>query len=244
MTMQIDRRQTIGGVSFLRVRRFFRHVAAHHHDFFDRRWLLSDLQLSEPQADELLEGLAKKGFILIECQQRNLRYRLTDLAHDLVRSSAAKRVTRETGHEALDGLMTRVREINSNPKYLYSISSVVVFGSYLNHGERLGDVDVAIEVSSRIEDPNQRPEAHLRYAWESGRQFRNFTEELFWAETEIYQVLKARRRTISIQPWHSFIGMKKRSDFQYKVLFGDAGRVANELKLAQKRDAERQSPSS
>jgi predicted nucleotidyltransferase len=136
--------------------------------------------------------------------------------------------------------MSRMKEINSNPRYLYSVRSVVVFGSYLNHGERLGDVDVAIELSSRIEDPNQRAEAHLRYAEESGRQFGNFTDQLYWAEAEIYQVLKARRRTISIQPWHSFIGMEKRTDFRYKVLFGDADKIENELKSAQKRHPETQ----
>jgi predicted nucleotidyltransferase len=242
MTMQIDGRQMIGGVSFLQVRRFFRHLVAHHHDSFDRAWLLSYFQLSEPQADQLLEGLANQGFISIESPQNNLQYQLTDLAHDLVRSSAAKRVSRETANDALEGLMARVKEINSNPKYLYSVSSVVVFGSYLNRGERLGDVDVAIEVSSRIEDPNQRPEAHLRYARESGRQFGNFTEELYWAEAEIYQVLKARRRTISIQPWRSFIGMKKRIHFQYKVLLGDLDKIANELALNE-RDATQQAPS-
>jgi len=111
--------------------------------------------------------------------------------------------------------------------------------SYLNRGERLGDVDLAIEVSSRIENSNQRPEAHLRYARESGRQFGDFTEELYWAEAAIYQVLKARRRTISIQPWHSFIGMKKRADFQYKVLSGDVDKIANELALNE-RDATQQ----
>ena len=199
--MQINSRQTIGGVSSLQVRRFFRHVVAHHHDSFDRAWLLSYLQLREPQADQLLKGLASQGFISLESPRNNLQYHLTDLAHDLVRSSAAKRISRNTAQEGLEGLMSRMKEINSNPKYLYSVRSVVVFGSYLNHGERLGDVDVAIELSSRIEDPSQRAEAHLRYAQECGRQFGNFTDQLYWAEAEIYQVLKARRRTISIQPW-------------------------------------------
>lgn len=230
--MQINGRRTIGGVSFLQVRRFFRHVVAHHHDSFDREWLLSHLQLTEPQADRLLEGLASQGFISIESPEDNIQYQLTDLAHDLVRSSAAKRISRDTAQEALEGLMSRVKEINSNPKYLYSVRSVVVFGSYLNDSERLGDVDVAIELSSRVEDPSRRPEAHLRYAQESGRQFGNFTDQLYWAEAEIYKLLKARRRTISIQPWHSFVGMKKRTDFQYKVLFGDTHKIANELESA------------
>jgi hypothetical protein len=108
----------------------------------------------------------------------------------------------------------------------------------------VGDVDVAIELSSRIEEPSRRPEAHLRYAQESDRQFGNFTDQLYWAESDIYQVLKARRRTISIQPWHSFVGMKKRADFQYEVLLGDADKIANDLKLAQKGHADSQPASS
>jgi predicted nucleotidyltransferase len=234
MTMQIDSRRTIGGISVLQLRRFFRHVVAHHHDSFDRECLLSYLQLSEPHADQLLEALASQSFISLDSSQNGLQYQLTEFAHELVRSSAAKRISRETAQHALEGLMSRVKEINSSPKYLYSVCSVVVFGGYLSHTGRLGDVDVAIELSSRTEDPNKRPEAHLRYARESGRQFGNFTDQLCWAETEVYQVLKARRRTISIQPWHSFVGMKKRADFQYEVLFGNADKIANDLKSAQK----------
>jgi len=66
MTMQIDSRRTIGGISVLQLRRFFRHVVAHHHDSFDREWLLSYLKLSEPQADRLLEALASQSFISFE----------------------------------------------------------------------------------------------------------------------------------------------------------------------------------
>jgi hypothetical protein len=234
MTMQIDSRRTIGGISVLQLRRFFRHVVAHHHDSFDREWLLSYLKLSGPQADRLLEALASQSFISFDSSQQRLQYQLTDPAHELVRSSAAKRISRETAQDALEGLMSRVKEVNSSPKYLYFVCSVVVFGSYLNRTGRVGDVDVAIELSSRIEDPNKRPEAHLRYARKSRRQFGNFTDQLYWAEAEVYQVLKARRRTISIQPWHSFVGMKKRADFQYKVLLGDADNIANDLTSAQK----------
>jgi predicted nucleotidyltransferase len=163
-----------------------------------------------------------QGFVSIEPSQHNDRqYQIAELARELVRSSAAKRISRTTAQGGLEGMMLRVREINSNSKYLYSVCSVVVFGSYLKDGERLGDVDVAIELSSRLEDPNKRSEAHLRYAEASGRQFGSFIDQLYWAELEIYQALKARQRTLSIQPWHSFIGMEKRRDFQYKVLLGD-----------------------
>jgi predicted nucleotidyltransferase len=245
MTMKIDTRRTIGGIPIVEVRRFFRQVAAHHQDSFAKEWLVRELRVSEAQAERVLEDLASQGFISLEpLQPRDLKYKITELAHELVRSSAAKRISRTTAQDALEGLMLRVKEINSNPKYLYSVCSGVVFGSYLSGGERLGDVDVAIELSSRIEDPNKRAEAHLRYAQESGRQFGNFVDQLYWAESEIYQVLKARRRTLSIQPWHSFVGMEKRKDFQYEVILGDADKITSDLASAQeKRETKRPAPS-
>ena len=235
MTMQINSRRTIAGIPILEVRRFFRRVVAHHHDSFDKGWLLRELRLSEAQGDQVLEELVTQGFVSIEPSQHNDRqYQIAELARELVRSSAAKRISRTTAQGGMEGLMLRVREINSNSRYLYSVCSVVVFGSYLKDGERLGDVDVAIELSSRLEDPNKRSEAHLRYAEASGRQFGSFIDQLYWAELEIYQALKARQRTLSIQPWHSFIGMEKRRDFQYKVLLGDADKIERDLKSAQK----------
>ena len=45
----------------------------------------------------------------------------------MVRSFAAKRLSRKIAEVALAGLMSRVHEINGSPKYLYSVRSVVVF---------------------------------------------------------------------------------------------------------------------
>ena len=109
----------------------------------------------------------------------------------------------------MQGLVSRAEAINSNPKYLYSVCSIVVFGSYLKENDRLGDLDVAIELSPRIHDADERTKAHLRYARESGRRFSNFTDEPYWAEAEVYQVLKARRRTVSFQPWYAFLRMEE-----------------------------------
>jgi len=79
MTVQIDSRRTIGGISVLHLRRFFRHVVAHHHNSFDREWLRSYLKLSEPQADRLLEALASQSFISFDSSQQRLQYQLTGL---------------------------------------------------------------------------------------------------------------------------------------------------------------------
>lgn len=233
MTMQVDRTQEIAGVGILEIRRFFRHLLAHHQESFARDWLIDFLRLSESGAGDLLHELVDRGFCKATIGQSE--YELTDLARELVRSSAAKRVSRKTADEALAGLMSRVEEINANPKFLYSVRSVVVFGSYLKPNVQLGDLDVAIQVSSRIADPSERSQAALRYATDSGRQFKNYTERLYWAQAEIYQVLKNRQRTISIQPWHSFVGVDKNAGFQFQVIMGDKDQVAGDLKEAEER---------
>jgi hypothetical protein len=69
MTMQINSRRTIAGIPILEVRRFFRRVVAHHHDSFDKEWLLRELRLSEAQGDQVLEELVTRGFVSIKPSQ-------------------------------------------------------------------------------------------------------------------------------------------------------------------------------
>jgi predicted nucleotidyltransferase len=240
MTMHINSRQQIAGASILEVRRFFRQVLGHHHRSFTREWLIEFLHLDAGNADRLLNDLTQQAFLVHKADSNVPEYEMTDLARQLIHSSAAKRVPRSTADEALNTLMLRVQEINANSNYMYSVCSIVVFGSYLNGTDRLGDIDVAVELSVRIADPDERVKANLAYARGSGRQFRNYVEELYWAEAEIYQLLKARRRTISIQPWYSFVGMEKDPNFKYKVMLGDPDRIAKDLIESEKK---RSSPS-
>jgi predicted nucleotidyltransferase len=227
MTMQTDRNQQIAGVGVLEIRRFFRHVVAQHRDAFDRTWLINFLHLSETEATSLLGELFQQGYCTAADTQG--QHELTALARNLVRSSAARPVYRKTAESALTGLMSRVREINANPRYLYSVRCVVVFGSFLKQNDRLGDLDVAIQLETRIADPSERPRSALQYAAESGRRFKNFTERLYWAQSEIFQILKNRQRTIRIEPWDSFLGMQKDPEFRYKVVIVDEKEVTNDI---------------
>lgn len=104
MTMHIKRGQTLGGVSILEIRRFFRLVAAHHHDSFDKKWLLSELRLSDAAAGRVLAALARQGYVSFELVRgKQAEYRTTELAHELVRSTAAKKISRRTAEECPGG---------------------------------------------------------------------------------------------------------------------------------------------
>lgn len=98
----------------------------------------------------------------------------------------------------------------------------------------MGDLDVAVKWRDRnLKDPD-RAKTALAYARHSGHRFSTFFDELAWAEIELPQILKARKRTINIQPWNVFLKMaaKNPDRIPYKVMFGSTEEVAAEITLS------------
>jgi len=233
MTIQLQRKHTIAGLPAFEIRRFFRHVKGWHQDAFGKKWIKEYLNLSAPQAAQAIRTLIQEGYIAPAGDvEGEPTFQFTDLGSSLVRASGARRVARRTADKALQEFLARVKEVNADPKFLYEVTDVVVFGSYLKDRDDLGDVDIAVRLKARITDNEQRVSREREHARRSGRSFSRFIDELTWAQDEVMLALKARKRTISIQPWYSFVGMEKEQDFRYKVIVGDADKIAEELKDA------------
>jgi hypothetical protein len=92
-----------------------------------------------------------------------------------------------------------------------------------------------VKWSDRNRNDPDRAKTALAYAKQSGRRFGSFFHELAWAEIELPQILKARKRTINIQLWNVFLKMaaKNPERIPYKVVFGSTEEVAAEI-LAKK----------
>ena len=135
--------------------------------------------------------------------------------------------------------MGRVHLVNDNVRYLYCVKKVVVFGSFLESVDRLGDVDVAVDLQPRMPLKGEWVEAFRKHAQNSGRQFYAFEEEIDWPRREVVLVLKARKRGISMQPWFAFVAMEKSAGFKYKVLLGSAEEIQRELDSAMCENSQR-----
>ena len=219
MTKQINSKETISGTSIMQIRDFFRHVASWQQESFGLLWLKERLSIDEDTASVLAQKLVAQGYI-----ERALKdeYRFTDKGYDLVQASAAGKVTRKTAKDALVGLLYRVEQYNSDPDKILTVKAVAVFGSFLGQSQHVGDLDVAVKHEDRnLLDPN-RAETALAYARKSRRQFGTFVDQLAWAQTELRQILKARKRTIKLQDWNSFVRIVADDPVRvpYKVLFG------------------------
>ncbi len=227
MTMQITSSDVIASVPLTQVREFFRYLVAWHRDSFELSALLEHLQLTENLASVLARELAARGYTQLLL---NGSFQLTDKGLELVRASASGTIKRRTAETALTGMLQRVEQYNSDEDKILTIDAVVVFGSFLSTKEELGDLDVAVKYHDRT--GADRAKSAYAYAERSGRSFSNFVEFLAWPDTEMCQILKARKRTIKIQNWNSFIriAVKDPDRFAYKVVFGSAEQVKAEIR--------------
>lgn len=97
--------------------------------------------------------------------------------------------------------MARVEHVNKSNRYLYRVKKLGVFGSYLTGQDYINDIDIALAL-----EPKDADREKLRaLIWQKvskakadDRRFANFSEELFWPQTEVLHYLKSRSRAISL----------------------------------------------
>lgn len=97
--------------------------------------------------------------------------------------------------------LDRVRQVNSNTRFLYRVRKVIVFGSFLGDAPFVGDLDLAVDLCPKEKDRLKHSEliqARANEAASCGRHFRNYVEGLRFAEQEVMMFLKASLRTLQL----------------------------------------------
>ena len=235
MTIQINRGESIAGMDAKALRDFLRKF----HTGFDKDSMIRDLKLTPRRAARVIRSLLQEQYIEFDQNRANMAgsmswYTVTGRGRDLIRASAARRVTRSTAQQVLTAFMERVHDVNRDSHYLCKVTKVVIFGSFLKDTDRLGDVDLAVELDYRVPRDRDLWKVVQEYARDSGRNFPTFVAEQAWPIHEVKLALKARKRTLRIESWYSFTQMEKTSDFRYKVLLGDEEVIRRELEEAER----------
>jgi DNA-binding MarR family transcriptional regulator len=163
----------------------------------------SRLGLDLPTTNRVLDALEADGYLESRRFDDGSRcVTCTTRGTALAQASLGKPIRRSTADRLLAQTLTRVENFNADPQKFAVVDTVRVFGSYLDPAvDRLGDLDLAFEVSSRhpCEDPAS---ARLRYADESGRAFSSFLDRALWWQVEPVMVARARSAYINITTQH------------------------------------------
>ena len=192
--MRIMKGQVVAGADAKLLRKAFQRA-----DHWGDKELASYVGLGDDL--DLARRLVSEGYLESVRGPSRMVYRTTLKARALALATARRPIKRQTAEKLLGEFLDRVDRANSSPNYLYSVTRVVVFGSFLDDCEVLGDIDLAIGLEPRAVDGEGMVEAILAYADEAsrkGRKFAGFMERLNWPTEDILRALKGRSRSISI----------------------------------------------
>jgi len=125
---------------------------------------------------------------------------LPQKGRSLALASFSAPLKRSTAERKIRELLERIRLVNRDPYYLYAVVRVLLFGSMLGESNRVGDVDLVIDLESKVEDREGREaeeRARAQAALDSGRRFSNILEALSWPRDEVFLYLKSSSRGLS-----------------------------------------------
>jgi len=221
--MRIDSQDTLLGVPILIVRALLKRSMSYG-GTISERLARQTLKLYRERTREILDELVRQGCLEQgENDRGELYWENTLKGNTLALATAAKLVKRETADWALAEFLTRVLEVNRNPDYLFKVTRVVLFGSYLEDTQRLDFVELAIETASKIDSPDQREALYLERRQASQRNFKDFMEYLGWPLIEVWRFLKSRSRIISLYDYRSeekYLQTVKTRQIDLKTLAG------------------------
>jgi len=194
--VNLDPKATIGGFPFLAIRDFLKSRAEYSVDDFSRAFG------SSPAAGErLIPALLEEGYIMPDEHATNL-WRCTARGERLAYSRATRPISRATAKRKLEEFLNRVALVNQSPDYAFRVNRAYVFGSFIStDNERIGDLDVTVELAPRESDQAKQHElekACIARASADGRYFGTIIEQIYWPHNAVYRYLKARSTAISL----------------------------------------------
>ncbi len=216
--MRISSDQKICGIPVLDLRRVFRAANV----VVSETWLAHRLKISLPRALKLITALLREGYIKKQSPHTfgYIGWDLTMKGNALGNASAAKPITRKTADRKLEEFLKRIKQVEVDANFLFKVKRAFVFGSFLSDKERIGDIDIAVELAPKEGNRKKFSETYRRKvdkAEVSGRTFKNFVDLYAWPENEVWLALKARSRGLSL---HQFDARMTKIS-KHVLIYGD-----------------------
>jgi len=148
MGIHIDGLDTLLGVSLIKVRNILRILNRGSTDDAFEIASRANVRLDPHVVIALLEEFRQLRLIESEIGHAGQHFNIvTKSGWAFLEASARKRVPAAHAKRLLDRIVDNVGGWATNPKFLYDISKIWVYGSYIRGSETVGDLDIVFERS-------------------------------------------------------------------------------------------------
>ena len=203
--MRLIPKSKLYGQPTLHVRDFLRHVGP---DTFDEKYLQARLQISSPEAKDVVTGLLADQYIDHALPKDGIpTYGLVAKGRQFAAASFAPQIARIEGERLLAGVIARAEDSESQRPFVFQITKIALFGSMLGSGPFVSDVDLALAVKPRYQgrEFDELNQGRIDLAEQSGKRFKSMIASVVWPRMEITEFLRGGSRHISL---HSFTEME------------------------------------
>ena len=196
--MKFDLKLTAGGKPLFFTRDFLR-----RNETFTVASAGRFLGLSErEQTESYIGALIEAGYVVLETERigpdRPAQYTATQLGISLRKAKKTKRISRAAADQAVEALLTAIRQVNDSADLITSVEEAYLFGSYAAGADDLGDVDVAVLLKRRLPG-KEWTAASVERAEKTGRRMGHIGQ-ITWGEEEVWRALRAASRRLDVQP--------------------------------------------
>jgi predicted nucleotidyltransferase len=164
-------------------------------------WTAADLAkglgIEKGATKDVLAAMLMAGYIEAE----GSGFRNTEAGNAVAKVSKARPIKKQTAEKALEDFLGRVKTVNLESEYLYSVERVVLYGPFFEGAEKFKDVDVAVELSAKERNKAKLEERVKKQAEEAeaaGKRFKSFADRRAWGSNKVLEFLKGKSRSISL----------------------------------------------
>jgi predicted nucleotidyltransferase len=194
--------ELICGLDALEARRILKRFG---HDALSLEHAARHCEIDISKAPGLFAQFVAEGYLKVT-QGTISSWTITSKATRLFDKSTTRVLQRTKAQEKLQALLARVKELNENAYYLYTVARLGVFGSYLTDKDLLGDLDVCLSLEPRESNQDQHKklhEARINRAFAEGQRFSSLGDELLYPYIECFRFLKGRSPKLNLAEFSS-----------------------------------------
>lgn len=193
--MKLDLRENIAGFPPLTIRDLLKKNNSINYEIAAKF-----LGLSENKAKKVLQELMKLGFIESIETDSFMTHTNTIKGNSLALSKAIPPISKTKAEQLFSEFISRVKSVNENPDYLYKVTKVILFGSFITDSPTVNDIDIAIEYIQK-ETGEEFMNAHsqkIENARKKGKRFYSFVDQMLYSYREVELYIKSRSRYLSL----------------------------------------------
>ena len=144
--MKINSKDTIAGFPILKIRDLMR-----NNHYISECIVSNGLKVTTQEAVKAIDEFLELGLIdMNQDDSSGYTYLITLQGNSLGNAKAVSSLSRTKADALFEGFMQRILEVNKNPKYLYKVTCIKLFGSYITDAEFVNDIDIAFELKKRV----------------------------------------------------------------------------------------------